>query len=1115
MSENEFSSYNEIYYLNEGEEDEMEIYGYESSPTRTTVTWICIILSFGILRLIFHWYNHWMLYCTHQKCSLKFAETVLILDKYQGCHTTYYVKTVTRINLEKLSPEDVAVVCNDLNIKNVTRAANDAGSVVRIYFSDGSFVDENYLVRIKVKELTYVWYDKKNQFCKLAGIEKSVTKTDLHNLPGYSKYQQLIKRIIYSKNEIDVKNQKQLANTVRTEGNITVCRSIGKSKHDAIYEDISISDLVPGDIIVIPRTGFIVPCDAVLLFGHCIVNESMLTGESVPVTKTALPYLNTPYNEVEDVSHTLYCGTHVMQARYYADEIIHAVVLRTGFLTAKGNLVRSILFPLPHDFKFDQDTYKFVWILAIVAMSNGDPLFENIIDSLDIITIVVPPALPAALSVGKYYAQNRLQKQKISCINASVINVSGSVNCVCFDKTGTLTEDGLDLYGVIPVNNGLLGEVITNIQTNFFTNLKEAMASCHSLTLINGVISGDPLDVKMFEATGWILDETEIMDAIKYDLLPPTVVKSPADDQEIGIIHQFQFSSRLQRMSVITRHLISKQFTIYCKGSPEMIISLCTPESGLYYKQNECYLFSVPTDLETELEKQTEEGYRVIAIAYRTFPAIDIIKLRKLHRDDVECNLTLAGLIIFENKLKPQTSYIISDLRQAKMKIVMLTGDNLQTAICVAKECGIIAGSESIINVSVSKNNGINKSQLMYTPCKNKSPKYVQQNTKIFSISNIELGLGIGSVNRKYVLTGHMWSAIRELFPHKVNHILQHAAIFARMSADQKQQVIQELQAMEFYVAMCGDGANDCGALKTADVGISLSEAESSVASPFTSHQSDITCVPKIIKEGRTALVTSVGLFKFMILYSLVEFFSSVWLFTHRSALSDFEFLFIDVFLIVVFAFFFGQTKPYRGPLVPTPPSSSLLSTIPLMSIFFQFFLMGGMQILSELIVKQFKWYRGENELFLNYNTYDNYAIYTISQFQYIILAITFSVGQPYREPIYRNTYFFLSLVIMTAVSVFITVYPPMFLVELFSFKLPPTLYFRYVVISLSIITFVISVVLESFVVNYVLTKILIQKNTKVHDINYHIKKPSKDLTKSSFEHLSEIEVKCYGTMKS
>lgn len=74
------------------------------------------------------------------------------------------------------------------------------------------------------------------------------------------------------------------------------------------------------------------------------------------------------------------------------------------------------------------------------------------------------------------------------------------------------------------------------------------------------------------------------------------------------------------------------------------------------------------------LEKQTEKGYRVIAIGYKTMPATDIIKLKRLHRDEVECNLTFAGLIIFENKLKSQTVPIISDLKQAKMKIVMLTG---------------------------------------------------------------------------------------------------------------------------------------------------------------------------------------------------------------------------------------------------------------------------------------------------------------------------------------------------------------------------------------------------------------------------------------------------------
>ena len=73
---------------------------------------------------------------------------------------------------------------------------------------------------------------------------------------------------------------------------------------------------------------------------------------------------------------------------------------------------------------------------------------------------------------------------------------------------------------------------------------------------------------------------------------------------------------------------------------------------------------------------------------------------------------------------------------------------------------------------------------------------------------------------------------------------------------------------------MCGDGANDCGALKTAHAGVSLSEAEASVASPFTSTEANISCVPTVIREGRAALVTSFGIFKYMACYSLTQFFS-------------------------------------------------------------------------------------------------------------------------------------------------------------------------------------------------------------------------------------------------
>lgn len=88
--------------------------------------------------------------------------------------------------------------------------------------------------------------------------------------------------------------------------------------------------------------------------------------------------------------------------------------------------------------------------------------------------------------------------------------------------------------------------------------------------------------------------------------------------------------------------------------------------------------------------------------------------------------------------------------------------------------------------------------------------------------------------------------------------------IFARMSPDEKHELVERLQSLGYVVGFCGDGANDCGALKAADVGLSLSEAEASVAAPFTSRQPDIRCFIEVIREGRAALVTSFSCFKFM-----------------------------------------------------------------------------------------------------------------------------------------------------------------------------------------------------------------------------------------------------------
>jgi cation-transporting P-type ATPase 13A2 len=165
---------------------------------------------------------------------------------------------------------------------------------------------------------------------------------------------------------------------VKTNLMVNVCR--GKD----LFQEVPSEKLVPGDLIEIPSNHeSLMACDAILLNGTCIVNESMLTGESVPVIKSPLPVPENP-NELYDAEahkrSTLFNGTRVVQTRNYDKNKVLALVVRTGFSTSKGDLVKSILFPKPMDFKFYQDSLKFIMFLfavAICGMSYGIVVLAN------------------------------------------------------------------------------------------------------------------------------------------------------------------------------------------------------------------------------------------------------------------------------------------------------------------------------------------------------------------------------------------------------------------------------------------------------------------------------------------------------------------------------------------------------------------------------------------------------------------------------------------------------------------------------------------------------------------------------------------------------------------
>lgn len=228
------------------------------------------------------------------------------------------------------------------------------------------------------------------------------------------------------------------------------------------FDEINSNDIVPGDTILVPE-GSRMPCDAILLNGECVVNEAMLTGESIPAIKTALPRLDR--EQVGDFSienkdqckYFLFSGTEIVQIRRPGQIGAIALVTRTGFSTTKGKLIRSIMYSAPKRFDFFRDTYYILAatiLLAGLVLISVIPTFVKyfsawhaIVRWLNTFSIAVPAALPIVISAATLIALHRLSQANIYCSISSRVSAAGRVSTMFFDKTGTLTHDGLNTIG--------------------------------------------------------------------------------------------------------------------------------------------------------------------------------------------------------------------------------------------------------------------------------------------------------------------------------------------------------------------------------------------------------------------------------------------------------------------------------------------------------------------------------------------------------------------------------------------------------------------------------------------------------------------------------------------
>ncbi|KAH7929975.1 hypothetical protein BV22DRAFT_1191634 [Leucogyrophana mollusca] len=591
---------------------------------------------------------------------------------------------------------------------------------------------------------------------------------------------------------------------------------------DNKWVTIQSDELLPGDVVSVARqqTETVVPADILLVRGTCIVNEAMLSGESTPLLKESIQLLEGADKLDVDGTHknaVLFSGTKVLQASPAGQGQTSAgtpdggclgVVLRTGFGTAQGQLVRTMIFSTERVSANNVESFLFIGFLLIFAIAASWYVWTKgierdlkksklLLDCVLIITSVVPPELPMELSLAVNASLVALSKHAIFCTEPFRIPFAGRVDVCCFDKTGTITAENLVLEGVAGIDATDRLKLVDVKDSGKQTTL--CLAAAHALVrLDDGVIVGDPMEKTTLEALDWKLSPG--------DQVAPSSTTAP-NAARIIIRRRFQFSSALKRMSTVSS-LPSGKALIAVKGAPETIKGM---------------LADVPEWYDETYKWYTRRGSRVLALGAKEMDSMGIEKINKLPREEVESNLNFAGFLVFHCPLKADAVEALKMLADSSHRCIMITGDNPLTAVHVARDVEIVDREALILDL---KENPAHEADLAWRTVDENKIIPVDPSEPLDTSLFDQYDICITGAAMKQYESRPSW-----------NDLVQNTWVYARVSPAQKEFILTSLKTLGYTTLMAGDGTNDVGALKQAHIGVALLDGSPEDLKKIAEHQ--------------------------------------------------------------------------------------------------------------------------------------------------------------------------------------------------------------------------------------------------------------------------------------